>query len=102
MIDRCVIFTSKSCKDCFILSDNYQNLEALFPSIEFEYIDVVEEREIAMIHNVYTVPSLELYENQKLIAEFKHGNNKQYQHIVNFIRVHVELRKERNDSINLL
>lgn len=95
MINRCIIFTSKTCKDCFALSSNYPWLEAEFKNISFEYIDITEHPRLGEQHKIYTVPSLELYEDRELVAEFKHGSDKQLNHIVNFIRLHVELRKEK-------
>ncbi len=95
MINKCIIFTSKTCKDCFALKAKYNQLENEFEEIDFEYIDVIDYPNLGQKHNITTVPSLELYENEMRIAEFKHGQNKQYQHIVNFIRLHVELAKER-------
>ncbi len=95
MINKCIIFTSKTCKDCFALEAKYQQLEAEFKMITFEYIDVIDNPRLGQLHNIMTVPSLELYADDELIAEFKHGQNKQYQHIVNFIRLYVELTKEK-------
>ncbi len=91
MINRCIIFTSKTCKDCFALTSHYQILENKFKQIEFEYIDVTDYPQLGAKHQIYSVPAIELYENEKLVAEFKHGNNKQYSHIENFIKVHVLL-----------
>lgn len=94
MINRCIIFTSKTCKDCFALSAHYQLLETEFKQIKFDYIDVIDSPELGQQHKIFTVPSIELYEDQQMVAEFKHGSNKQLSHIINFIRLHVELRKE--------
>lgn len=93
MINKCLIFTSNTCKDCFSLSRHYLNLETKYPRIKFIYIDVVEEPKIGEKHNIYSVPALELYEDEVLVAEFKHGKNKQISHIENFIKLHIELRK---------
>lgn len=95
MINKCIIFTSKTCKDCFALSKQYNLLEQEFKQIEFEYIDVIDNPILGELHHIYSVPAVELYENDNCIAEFKHGNNKQLSHIINFIRLHVELRKEK-------
>lgn len=94
MLNKCLIFTSKTCKDCFALSSNYSQLEQQFPNLEFEYIDVSEQPDLAVIHNIYTVPAIELYQNNQLVAEFKHGANMQYSSMINFIKLHLELRKE--------
>lgn len=95
MINKCLIFTSKTCKDCFALSSQYHILEKEFNNIEFEYIDVTINPELGEKHNIYSVPAIELYEDDNCIAEFKHGSNKQISYISNFIKVHVELRKEK-------
>ncbi len=95
MINRCIIFTSKTCKDCFSLSNNYHHLEQKFKDIEFTYIDVVDNPKLGIKHNIYSVPALELYIGDKVVAEFKHGNNKQYSHIENFIKLHIALNKEK-------
>lgn len=94
MINRCIIFTSKTCKDCFALSSHYQQLEQQFNNIKFEYIDVNEQPEMLVKHNIYSVPAIELYDCEQKVAEFKHGKNKQVSHIENFIRLHIALRKE--------
>lgn len=94
MINRCIIFTSKTCKDCFALSSHYDQLEKEFKNLSFEYIDVNEHPKLSEEHKIYTVPSIELYEDEEMVAEFKHGSNKQVSHIVNFIRLHIALRKE--------
>lgn len=94
MINRCIIFTSKTCKDCFALSAHYNLLETEFKDISFEYIDVIEHPKLGEKHKIYTVPAVELYEDNQLVAEFKHGSSKQVSHISNFIKLHVELRKE--------
>lgn len=93
MINKCIIFTSRTCKDCFALSRNYTSLEEQFPNIIFEYIDVIDHPNLGEIHNIYSVPSLELYEKGIKVAEFKHGSSKTYKSIVNFIKVHETLRK---------
>lgn len=95
MINRAVIYTSKSCKECYALSLHYKELEAQFEELQFEYIDVTENRQIGLKQNIYTLPSLELYDNELLVAEFKHGNNKQYDHIVHFIMLHCALQEGR-------
>lgn len=94
MINKCLIFTSKTCKDCFALSSHYQQIEEQFKAIKFVYIDVGENPQIGVEHQIYTVPAIELYADQEMVAEFKHGSDKQVSHIVNFIRLHVALRKE--------
>lgn len=94
MVNKCLIFTSKTCKDCFALSNHYDDLKEQFPQIEFEYIDVNENPQIARNHKIYSVPAIELYVNNQLASELKHGNNLQYTHIVNFIKVQIELRKD--------
>lgn len=94
MINKCLIFTSKTCRECYMLSKQYTLLESQFEHIQFEYVDVNLHPKFASEHRVMSLPALELYENEQLIAEFKHGTNKQYTHIVNFIRFQLALREE--------
>ncbi|WOO87813.1 thioredoxin family protein [Mollicutes bacterium LVI A0039] len=95
MVNRCIIFTSKTCKDCFALTAHYEQLADQFPEIEFIPIDVGENPQVGIDHQIYSVPAIELYDKNELIAELKHGSSLQYSHIVNFIKVHVLLRKEK-------
>ncbi len=95
MINKCLIFTSKTCKECFALEQNYERLQAMFSAIEFVVIEITENPKVAIEHQIYTVPSIELYNEIEKVAEFKHGTNKTYEHIENFIKVHTLLAKEK-------
>lgn len=95
MLNKCLIFTSDSCKDCFALKSNFTKLTDEFPTLEFEFIDVDQNPQLGIDHQIYTLPSIELYNDEKLVAEFKHGQNKQFTHIINFIKVHMELSRRK-------
>lgn len=102
MINKCFIFTSLTCKDCFTILSELPSLENEFSQIEFITLDIDKNPSLVEKHKIYTLPSIELYEDDKLIAEFKHGKNKQINYIKNFIRVQIELRKETDDNLNIL
>lgn len=95
MLNKCLIFTSETCKDCFALKSNFTKLTEEFPMVKFEFIDVDQNPRARIDHQIYTLPSVELYDNNQLIAEFKHGQNKQYTHILNFIKLHMELSRRK-------
>ncbi len=96
MISKCLIFTSKSCRDCYLLSLHYKQLYAKFPNIDFAIIDVDDNPQMASAHSIYSLPSIELLDDeQKVVAEFKKGAHKRYDEIEKFIKVYELVYQER-------
>ncbi len=88
---QCIIYKSKTCRECYALDLQFNNIKAIFPQVEFIQINVDQMPNIVKERKLLSLPAIELYKQENLIAEFKHGRHKTPEHVVNFLRVYTEL-----------
>ncbi|HEY8364709.1 MAG TPA: thioredoxin family protein [Haloplasmataceae bacterium] len=79
------LFSADWCPDCRYLEPFLGEIEAMYPYMQFVYVDRDKFIDICQAYNIYGIPSFVVYKNEQLVGTFISKFRKTKQEIIDFL-----------------